>query len=315
MTGSLAFFFCVEPGWLEPQARLLARSIRRSAGRYADTEVHAVQPRGTDPLTPETTDCFAACDVTHHAGRWNTRQANLGTANKVHAAALIETRSEAEILVFLDTDTVVLGEPSELDLHDDEDIAVQLTTRGLGGTTGPSDPLEPYWAACAQACGVELPAMVDTLISRKRVRGYYNGGLVAMRRSAGIGTQWRDVLNRIDPLTHERRRYMDQVSLSLVAAARPERVRILPPTYNYNIRERGQFGSELDTLPLDEIVIAHYHKAFSRPDFLPRVRPALDPQSDAFRWLAPQLPLPPVMKRWRHPVRDRLEKLAGLRRG
>ncbi len=45
--GSLAFVFCVEPGWLEAQACLLSESIRRFGGTLADGPIYAVQPRGT----------------------------------------------------------------------------------------------------------------------------------------------------------------------------------------------------------------------------------------------------------------------------
>lgn len=309
MTAGLAFFFCVEPGWLEPQARLLARSIRRFAGRYADSEIHAVQPRAGPAPGDETLACFEETGTRFHRGNWNLKQADQGTSNKVHAAALIEDASAAGTIVFTDTDTAFLDEPSQLDLEPGIDMAVQLTTRGFGGTGGAHDPNDTYWQQVYSACQVPEPPPVPMLISRRTVRGYFNGGLVALRRSAGLAHLWLDYLERIDEFTRERRRYMDQVALAAVAAGRREKLKILPPSYNYNIRERGNFFSALDDLPMSEMVHLHYHAAFSRPGFLQRVRPALQNDTDAYRWLEQWLPLEPVGKRWRHPWRDRLKKL------
>src|SRR5262249_12745252 len=82
---SLAFVFCVEPGRLEPEACLLARSIRHFAGRVADAPLYAVQPRGTDPLRPETLAVFDSAGVIHRAAKLNGAYAPWPTTNKVYA--------------------------------------------------------------------------------------------------------------------------------------------------------------------------------------------------------------------------------------
>jgi len=47
---TLAFVFCVEPGWLEAQACPLSESIRRFGGALADGSIYAFQAGGTPPL-------------------------------------------------------------------------------------------------------------------------------------------------------------------------------------------------------------------------------------------------------------------------
>src|SRR5439155_114829 len=108
----VAMVFCVEPGWLEPQARLLAASIRQFAGRFATSEIHAVQPRGGAPLSRATDKTFAELGVHHRPGRLNVRHGDIPTLNKAYAIAAIAETSRADFLAFLDTDSVVLNEPS-----------------------------------------------------------------------------------------------------------------------------------------------------------------------------------------------------------
>ena len=291
---TLAFVFCVEPGRLEAEACLLARSIRRYGGRLASSPLYAVQPRGAQPLRPETLAVFATEGVTHRAAVLNGPYAQWPTTNKVFGVADIESIAETEFLVFLDTDSVIINEPLELLLPAGHDLGVQPTVQQFRGSTGPGDPNDPFWLNVYRICDVPEPPYVLTMIDRVRIRGYYNGGLIAMRRTAGLGRRWLDFLMRIGPDVPNKARYnLDQVALAAVAAGLPGRVRVLPSTYNYNIGRRQDFVLEADrSAGWDSLVHLHYHDAFRRPDFLSTVRPPLDPEDERCRWLSQFLPLP-----------------------
>ena len=290
---SLAFVFCVEPGRLEPEACLLVRSIRRFAGRLADAPLYAVQPRGVEPLRRETLDVFASAGVIHRAAKLNGPYAQWPTTNKVFAVADVECTAGAEYLVFLDTDSVIINEPTELLLPDPVDLGVQPTVQQFRGSTGPGDPNDTFWLGVYRTCEVPEPPYVHTMVDRVRIRGYYNGGLVAMRRAAGLGRRWLEFLMRLGPDIPNKTRYnLDQFALAAIAAAIPGRVRVLPSEYNYNIARREDFA--LDAVRhagLDSLVHLHYHDAFRRPGFLSAVRPALDQADERYRWLSEWLPL------------------------
>src|SRR5262245_23740879 len=103
----LVFVFCVEAGPLEPKARLLAESIRQWGGSLSGTPIFAYQPRGGEGLSSRTRACFEELDVQHRAGQFNTEHSDNPWANKIHACAHLAARTDAEIIAFFDTDTVI----------------------------------------------------------------------------------------------------------------------------------------------------------------------------------------------------------------
>jgi len=290
---TLAFVFCVEPGWLEAQACLLSESIRRFGGALADGPIYAVQARGTQPLHRDTIAAFTTLGVRHHAGKFNTELANVPTTNKVFAVTEIEQIAVEDFLVFLDTDTVLLDEPAEFLLPEGSDLGVQPTVRKFRGSTGIEDPNDPYWRKVYAVCDVPEPPYVRTMADKVTIRGYYNGGVVAYRRAEFLGRRWLDYLRRLDPVTQSDRHNLDQIALAALAANFPDRVALLPFTYNYNIARRSEFIGEMRRVDLDGLVHIHYHNAFEAPDILARIRPALSQADERYRWLQERLPLPP----------------------
>jgi hypothetical protein len=290
----VAFVFCVEPGRLEAEACLLVESIRHFGGRFARAPLYAVQPRGLEPLRSETMALFDRAGVIHRAAQLNKEYAPWPTTNKVYAVAEIERVAATRYLVFLDTDSIVINEPAEFLLRDGADLAVQPTLKQFRGSTGPSDPNDPFWLKIYGMCEVPEPAYVLTMLDRVRIRGYYNGGLVVIRRAAGLGCRWLNYLKRIGPIIPGDIRYnLDQFALAAVAAGVQERVHLLPSTYNYNIARREQFI--VDTVRnarLDSLVHIHYHEAFRQPNFLGSARPPLDQNDERYHWLSQRLPLP-----------------------
>ncbi len=290
---SVAFTFCVEPGRLEWEARLLVESIRQFGGRFANAVIYAIQPRGIDPLRPETIALFERAGVIHRAANLNKEYAPWPTNNKVYAVADIESVATTQFVVFLDTDSIIVNEPVEFVLRDGVDLAVQPTLRQFRGSTGPGDASDSFWLKLYQMCEVPEPPYVSTMLDRVRIRGYYNGGLAVFRREAGLGRRWLKYLRRIGPTIPGDVRYnMDQFALALIAAGIPGRVQLLPSIYNYNIARRHEFVVETDrNINLDSLVHIHYHEAFRQPGFLAALRPALDPTEERFLWLSRRLPL------------------------
>ena len=75
----------------------------------------------------------------------NSRWPEYGFANKVVACADAERKLNAETIVFLDSDQVVLQEPSALRLPRDIDVAVRPVDRKFIGIGDEQDENYPYW--------------------------------------------------------------------------------------------------------------------------------------------------------------------------
>lgn len=293
---TLAFVFCVEPGTLESQAVLLADSIRRWGGRFADAPIHAFNPRGRGPLGDATLERLSGSKVVVHADRLNSEHEAYGYGNKVHACDWAARHLGEDVLVFVDTDTVLVGEPSELELDADVDLAVRPVVNKGEGSAGPGDPNDPYWLQSHEICGVGEGRFVETVRDRERIRGYFNAGLVIMRREAGVAERWLDFLRRFFAADHRlgvKFNNLDQHALAMVAAGIDDRTTVLDGRYNYPIPQRARLPEPDRSRPMSDLVHLHYHRWFHARDFLSSIRPSFDLDDPRVDWLRARLPLEP----------------------
>lgn len=325
---TLAFLACVEAGSLEAKTCLLIRSLRRWGGRFAVAPFYAFRPRAGDELAPETLELFRNYDVTYCDEPVNRRFAHFGLANKIYACAYAEEIAAEDVLVFLDSDTVITSEPSLLALPDNIDAAVRPVDFGSPGaergyvegsdywrahfrrpsSTGPSDPLDAYWLRLYSLLHLGDPNWyVESTLDRLRIRAWFNSGLVAVRRAAGIFKQWRDDFEAIldaDLLPPDGRvHYVEQLALATALTRIRERVTLLDGRYNYPLSGRALQPPPLREAQLEELVQVHYNRYFQIDGYLRTVDPPLDLTQRVARWLDLQLPLHPRLD-------EQLEKAA-----
>jgi hypothetical protein len=318
---SVAFLICAEAGQLEQQAVLFAESLRRFGGRFAQCALHAYAPREGNEPGATTRAELERLDVKLHTETLNTDHAYYPFANKIYAAAHAERTLAEEVLVFCDSDTVFLGQPDALDLAEGTDVAVAPAFHVNKASTGPEHRMEPYWERVWQLAGVEgPPPYVETVEKQKRIRGYWNAGILAARRDSGYMSDWLELWLALLAEEHfpdGKMMVTDQVAIAAAVARRPERFANLGRDYNYNIARRPFYKGRMKQADLSELVHVHYHQWFNRRNLLRDLRPPLDHESEQYRWLDERLPLEPSVKaplprpgkkrsRWRGRGMDRL---------
>lgn len=190
----IAFLLCVEANRLEPQARLLCESIRRFGGRYRESTIIAVSPRPELALAPEAVAELQALDVTYVALPLNETGSAYGTINRIVSGAWAEATLDHPYLVVLDTDTIVVAEPSFVR----HDVGVRPVDVKGSASAGPQDPLDVYWARVCEFAGIDLDRLptLTTSISGERIRASYNGGFTVVRRDRRILTATHDIFFR-----------------------------------------------------------------------------------------------------------------------
>jgi hypothetical protein len=293
---TIAFVACVEQGPLERQALLLCRSIRRFAGRYADAPIYTFQPREGTAITRDTAIQLADLGVRHSSERLNRAFAHYAIGNKIFASARAEELASEDILVFLDSDTVIVGEPRAFELGAGIDAAVRPvefhhssaepesdddpfwhTRFRRVSSAGPGDPMDGYWLRMYELLHIRERPFVETARSGQRIRAYFNSGLVAVRRSAGLFAQWRDDFLGLMTVSHIPRKgplhYMDQLSLAATLTRVWSRVAVLDHRYNYGLPARDLDGEPLRPIEREGLVHIHYNSMFET----------------VARWLEPQL--------------------------
>lgn len=295
---TLAFIACVESGNLENQALLLFRSIRKFAGHYKDAPIYSFQPRRGAPLRKDTLNLFEALEVTHSTEVLNAEFHHYPIGNKVFASARAEELLKEDILVFLDSDSVIVNEPRDLDLPAGTATAVRPVDHKNRGSTGPSDPNDGYWRRLYAICGAPEAPFLETGVSAQKIRSYWNAGLLAVNRSEGLFQRWKDDFLKLMQAGHVPKgqiTFMDQLALAATLARVAERIRVLDPRYNYPLPKRPLLKEPYRTAELDSLIHIHYHRWFNKPGFLSLVSPPLNNRSPVYNWLSSWLPFQPTI--------------------
>lgn len=194
--GSASFAFMLTPDVVK-EARLLVGSLRAWGGALGNAPVFCMVPGKLESI-PESTRTWltgSGCGLVPF--RPDARLDALPLATKVRAAAAAErlTRSRSDVLVWLDPDTVIIREPSELLLPAGTVVAATPVHHRLVGLPWHHEP-DGYWSALYALCGADPHQnfAVDTIVDREPIWPYFNAGLIVVRPGAGILAAWKDNL-------------------------------------------------------------------------------------------------------------------------
>jgi hypothetical protein len=238
----------------------------------------------------------------------SSRCPSYGPSFKVLAAAHVERRPGAAILVQLDSDTMFVGEP-DLDLGGVVAAVRPTDVKGMC-TAGSGDRLDPYWRDLCRLCEVDYDQIpfVETTVDRQTVRASYNGGLVAVRRASGIFERTQEFFGRLTAanlkpwpgregfktgtghVNTEASEYWgtSQATLSLAISAGAGDARILPASHNLPLH----FFDFLPPLAKPPVHI-HYHWLCSTGE--QSANPILDGRmslsAEVVAWLKERTPL------------------------
>ncbi len=297
----LVFAATPATGGDERELILLARSIRAFGGWLAGSPVWVFVPQQL-PLAARTQ---AALEETGVEVRPYTSQGEalaFPFAAKVLAAgeaeALAESRG-ADLLVWMDPDTLFIQPPDELVLAENSRIgcrSVQLTL-----ISSPFDqPLDDFWTAIYQRLGVNPDGVfaVETTVDRRLIRAHFNAGLLVVRPSAGLLRRWAGCFARIfpDPFFepfYEKnilyKYFIHQAALAgcILAALEKDRIQDFSPWVNYPVFKHHKMPAELRADSWNRLVTARYddYRFFWQADWQ-GILPMRPPFAD---WLPAQI--------------------------
>ncbi len=281
----LAFVICTEAGRLERQSLVLAQSIRTFAGNLRNAPIYSFQPRAGFAISPFTAAEFARLGVIHRHDVLNDRYRDYPLANKPLVAAFAERMFSEEFLVFVDSDKVFFQEPARLLLDAGVDVALRPVDVKNVGTDGESDENQSYWAQLAAEFQIASFCRVTTTVDRQQILGYWNSGLVSVRRSAGIFTAWKEnfemALSRgmLPPKPY----FLDQCVLAATIHALGVAVAELPPSYNYPLHLQDRIPGPARITSFRHMTSAHYHVMFEASNW-----PSMPKRSNPMRWYSPR---------------------------
>jgi hypothetical protein len=198
----------------------------------------------------------------------------------VHAAAEAERRleGEADMLVWMSPNTLVLHEPRELALPKGKSLAYRpVHIMNIGSRF--DAPLDGFWTLIYRHCGVDEGRVwsVKTHVDGNILRAYINAGHLAVRPEAHIFETWLRKFKELymhpdfTPFYSEGRYriFMHQAVLSAVAVTKVPKGELLelPPTYNYPIHLYEEDRTGRRPASVDDLVTVRHEGFYEEPDW------------------------------------------------
>jgi hypothetical protein len=262
---SAAFVICTEQHF-EKKSLLLVQTLRHFGGELgAISPIVSYSPRPKAMPSDSVVRQLAALDVQLVFGVSNLRWPDYAFANKAVACAHAERTLDVDVVIWLDSDQIVLRELSALQLPPGIDAAARPVTRKIIGLESEHDASFPYWMKLYEIAGVLPKRKVQTTFGHETIWEYYNGGLIAARRKAGVFCHFEQVMNQIlesGILPPSGIFFVEQSTLSAAITAKADQVHILPIEYNFPINGnwRKYLGNYSDVVK--NAATLHYHSEF-----------------------------------------------------
>jgi hypothetical protein len=264
---TIAFLMCTEGGQLEQESLLMAESFRKFTGSFQTAPLYSFQIRDKNDVSIETIKALEAFNVEHRKVVLNQKYPDYPLANKPLLCAYAEQEIDADILVFLDSDLVFFSEPKEFLLPSDYEVGIRPEHHKMIGSEGPHDPNDTYWSRLYNLSGMqaddhEKVPFVTTTVDQKRIKAFWNSGVVAVRRQAGVFTAWKETIEKLlveGTTINQENFYYEQSALSATICALKKRVWNFSPGYNYPIHSHNEMPASERLGCLEDIVCVHDH--------------------------------------------------------
>ena len=218
-------------------------------------------------------------------------------AGKVYAAAHAERLADgnADMLVWLDEDTIVINEPSALDLRPEIALAYCPVMHNRSGVRYDEEPNE-FWARIYRLLDLSPDSLFPmiTPADRQKIKAYFHCGLLSVRPERGLLRRWLTDFERLyrDPDLTEmcrrdqtRRVFLHQTALTgaVLHTLRRDEMLELPGAYNYPIFFERQFEAHTSFDSIENAVTVRH--VVSQENLGPDWHRELKGRTDKIDWL------------------------------
>lgn len=268
----LIFVTLITSSRLAKGALLLIESLRTFGGELANKPCIVLVPKTTEPLSIEVKNRLSALNVHLIPFDLDEEARRFPLAAMVFALskAEAETKGKTEILVWMDTNTLVFNPPMVFSLSTGTSYVYRPVHHTLIGSVY-EKPLDSFWSLLYQHCRVTEDRVfpMETCVRDNTLRPYFNAGLFVGRPERGLLTGWRDCFERLyrhpdfTPFYEKDVRYkifMHQAVLAGVVLNMCKRgeIKELPEAVNYPLHLHDQYPLEHRPKALNDLVTCRY---------------------------------------------------------
>lgn len=257
-----------------PRARLLIESLRKFGGELADSPFWVFEP---DSWTAPRSG-MAGGGVQIVPFRVPAVLQQTWFADKVFACARAEEYAgNTDALVWVDADCFIINPPTSLVPGEGCDAALRpVHVRNVGLPAG--ELPNAYWERIYQAAGEPPPeAVVESFVDGQTLRAYFNTHAFAINPALGLMRRWSEIFTSLASDRDYQRRacsgrqeqiFLFQAVLSaLLASSLPwERIRILPPEYNYPYHLHASIPEGRRAKSLNDLAVVVYEEQALNPE-------------------------------------------------
>jgi len=263
------------------QLCLLAKSIRRYGGRFANCPIWAFVPAQLLRLPEERVEAFAQLGVRTMECEIEPVAQGFPFASKVMASAMAEDLlgGRDEILVWMDPDSIIFQEPEVLLLQPGKELGCRPVDHTLIGS--PADlPVDDFWQTVYLRNGIigeRLFSMV-TSTDQIRIRPYMNAGFLVVRPKQGVLRRWRacfvdalaaNVFERYYEKDILYKIFLHQAILAgvVLSQLKESQIQIFPRLVNYPMHMHGQYPAEHRPARMNQLISGRYDMFFEDQDW------------------------------------------------
>ena len=279
------------------RARLLIDSIHTFGGDFCDCPIWLFE--ANPPKAPCKSLEGARVQVLPLHVPDTVRRYDFG--DKVYACAQAESSAASvQSLIWADPAFLFIQPPLLFDLGVSFDAAVRpVHIRNVGLLA--TEPLDGFWKKIYEMVGVQdIQAAVESFVDAQYIRAYFNSHAFAVNPSKGLLRRWFNcfealVCDQAFQLTccqDERHQvFLHQAVLSSLIATMldPQRVRILPPGYNYPYNLHPSIPPDRRAHSLNDLVSTAYEERQLNPS----VMDDIDVHEPLRSWLSAQAGIRP----------------------
>lgn len=265
---------CTENGYLESMSKFLVASLREFGGRFKDVPIYSYQPRKQFKISPDMISFFENNNVEYVDIELNSKYHQYPLANKPLACAHREMHTNADVLIFLDTDMFFLNEPTEFTEFDNADVILRPVDVKNIGVQNSRDENAIYWNNLYKLLKVKSYRNIKTTVTNHDIYEYYNSGCIATLTRSNLFSTWKDNFLKVMDAGIKPDSglfFVEQSVLSATVSQMGITVKHFSKEYNYPIHlEHKIKNEEYAVSDFDSLVCVHYHKIFQNID---RVNP------------------------------------------
>jgi lipopolysaccharide biosynthesis glycosyltransferase len=264
---------------------LLVESIRDFAGSLSQAPIWCFTLDNERDLSKTAKDRLSTLNTTFINFKTETEIPRFPFMRKVFLSAQAESiaQGKTDLIVWLDSDTIVLQEPKGFLLQDDKSLGCRPVHHTIIGSRY-GEPLDLFWMQIYRHCRVPedrvFPMM--THMDGTRIRPYFNAGLLVVRPEKRLLQIWRDNFLEIykatefQELYEEDERYavfMHQAVLTgtVLSTLQTDEIQELPPTYNYPLHLYWEDVTGNRPSSLEELITFRYEDFFESLEWRKRI--------------------------------------------